>query len=582
MRFRKRIFRICLVLLTLISGTRIPSNAAGGVSFQADSLEAALKLENRAEEKIRILLALSEELLNTNPGKGLLYAREALRLSEARGDRKNILSAAINLTNLYYRNGDLKQATLTGERAIDLAAELELDAEYVRASQLLGYVFDALGDYDRSTELFFSSLKTSEKLKDKKQISRSLYGIGYTCFSQNNFTRALDYYQKALVMAREMGDTTMIAGCLNNISATYGSLNDTHYIERYVREAIAINLQMNNLHWACINYGNLGSYFLERKQFDSSYHYLILAGELARSIQNAAQVAACNQRLSNYFLTTGDPVTALKWAQEALRVGQAHGLKKDIYEAMNTIRRIYLQKNEIALAYHYDTLANMMKDSLDLDANNALLSKLELQYELDKSAQEKRMAEQRRLAATILILVILIAAVVILVLLYFRFRLRSKYYRLQNEKLEAELEFKNKELASNVMSLMKKNEILSEITQQLIDLKQKAAKDETREAIDHIAGDLQRSMDVKIWEEFELRFRQVHKDFYDKLLQKYPDLSPNEQKLCAFLRLNMTNKEISELTGQSIKALETARYRLRIKFGISNSQVNLITFLSSI
>jgi DNA-binding CsgD family transcriptional regulator len=307
-----------------------------------------------------------------------------------------------------------------------------------------------------------------------------------------------------------------------------------------------------------------------------------LALQLADSINNATQIAACSQLLANYFVRTGDPGTGMKWAQEALRVGQAHGLKKSVYEAMTTIRSIFLQQKEIALAYHYDKLANMMKDSLDLDANNALLSKLELQYELDKSAQEKRMAEQRKLAATLLILVVLIAAVVILVLLYFRFRLRSKYYRLQNEKLETELEFKNKELASNVMSLMKKNEILSEITQQLIDLKQKAAKDETREAIDHIAGDLQKSMDVKIWEEFELRFRQVHKDFYDKLLQKYPDLSPNEQKLCAFLRLNMTNKEISELTGQSIKALETARYRLRIKFGISNSQVNLITFLSSI
>ncbi len=67
-----------------------------------------------------------------------------------------------------------------------------------------------------------------------------------------------------------------------------------------------------------------------------------------------------------------------------------------------------------------------------------------------------------------------------------------------------------------------------------------------------------------------------------EFMERFPNLSPSEQRLCAFLRLNMSSKEISELTGQSLNALETARYRLRKKLGISNSQVNLITFLSRI
>jgi DNA-binding CsgD family transcriptional regulator len=142
------------------------------------------------------------------------------------------------------------------------------------------------------------------------------------------------------------------------------------------------------------------------------------------------------------------------------------------------------------------------------------------------------------------------------------------------------LEFKNKELALNVMSLLKKNEILSEISKKLINVKNEAVKDETKDAIRRIYKELQKSTDDEIWEEFELRFRQVHSEFYNKLMKRFPDLSPSEQRLCAFLRLNMSSKEISELTGQSLNALETARYRLRKKLGITNSQVNLITFLS--
>ena len=97
-----------------------------------------------------------------------------------------------------------------------------------------------------------------------------------------------------------------------------------------------------------------------------------------------------------------------------------------------------------------------------------------------------------------------------------------------------------------------------------------------------IARKLKKNAESEIWEEFELRFKQVHGDFYSKLLENFPDLSQGEQRLCAFLRLNMSTKEISDLTGQSISALEMARFRLRKKLGISSTDVNLAKFLSQV
>ena len=91
-----------------------------------------------------------------------------------------------------------------------------------------------------------------------------------------------------------------------------------------------------------------------------------------------------------------------------------------------------------------------------------------------------------------------------------------------------------------------------------------------------------KSTEEETLKEFSLRFKEVHKEFYDKLLQQFPDLTPSEIKLCAFLRLNMTSKEISELTGQRLNTLENARYRLRQKLGITNSETNLVSFLAQI
>jgi len=160
--------------------------------------------------------------------------------------------------------------------------------------------------------------------------------------------------------------------------------------------------------------------------------------------------------------------------------------------------------------------------------------------------------------------------------------MKAKNDRLAKQKLQDEVDFKNKELTLNVMNLIRKNEILSDISSRLMLIENEAVKDETKNAIIRIAHDLQKNTEDEIWEEFELRFKQVHGQFYERLMQKFPDLSPNDLKLCAFLRLNITSKEICKMTGQRISSLEIARHRLRKKLGISNTQTNLVTFLAQI
>jgi hypothetical protein len=154
--------------------------------------------------------------------------------------------------------------------------------------------------------------------------------------------------------------------------------------------------------------------------------------------------------------------------------------------------------------------------------------------------------------------------------------------QLEKAGFEREMDFKNKEMVLNVMSLMKKNEMLSGLSEKLIKIEKEATSEESKETIQKVAHELKKSQEEEIWKEFSYRFKEVHGEFYDKLLQKFPSLSPNELKLCAFLRLNMSSKDIAELTGQRVSTLETARYRLRQKLGIVNSDTNLITFLTSL
>ena len=86
---------------------------------------------------------------------------------------------------------------------------------------------------------------------------------------------------------------------------------------------------------------------------------------------------------------------------------------------------------------------------------------------------------------------------------------------------------------------------------------------------------------TKMWEDFEARFVQVNTSFYNSLGKKHPDLSRNELKLCALVKLNFSTKEMSQLLGISNDGVNKARYRLRKKLDLQRD-VNLTTYMNSI
>jgi ligand-binding sensor domain-containing protein/DNA-binding CsgD family transcriptional regulator len=156
--------------------------------------------------------------------------------------------------------------------------------------------------------------------------------------------------------------------------------------------------------------------------------------------------------------------------------------------------------------------------------------------------------------------------------------------QLRNEKLQAEIGHKNSELASSAMNLVRKMEILSKIKEDLnsfkthIDLKNGSAR-EFQKIIKLIDGELDHNEE---WERFAMHFDSVHANYLKKLREYCPEISNAELKLAAYLRLNLSTKEIAQLLNISIRGVETSRYRLRKKLGLNSSDKSLGDFLSSV
>ena len=147
---------------------------------------------------------------------------------------------------------------------------------------------------------------------------------------------------------------------------------------------------------------------------------------------------------------------------------------------------------------------------------------------------------------------------------------------LKNDLLAEELEHKKKEVMTKVMYLVKKNEFIQAESNELSLILGKLKK-ENKALLLAIIKRLNQVIDKDVWVEFETYFNSINDTFYESL--NIYDLTSNERRLCAFLKLDMSSKEISSITGQSLRSIEVARYRLRKKFDLSNSTISLYEFL---
>jgi DNA-binding CsgD family transcriptional regulator len=119
------------------------------------------------------------------------------------------------------------------------------------------------------------------------------------------------------------------------------------------------------------------------------------------------------------------------------------------------------------------------------------------------------------------------------------------------------------------MDLIRKNKFLAKIKEELEKIKNSSNDESLKEKIASLIGKIDKDIDTnKQWEVFETAFDEVHEDFLTRLKSRYPTLTPNELRLCAYLRMNISTKEIAPLMNISIRGVEICRYRVRKKLNI--------------
>jgi len=487
----------------------------------------------------------------------------------------------------YYLSFDHIKAARYAQKAKDLSTEKGNKQYQLKSDRMLAAVFFYMGDYKKASIHFFNAMKYFENAGDSIGKSYMLINLGAVHDRLKEFDVALSYYLKAQNLFNNASTdkatkARFLTSLYNNIAGIYQTKGDFQSALQYYEKTLSLAKETSNKPLMGIAFNNLGKLYLTNlKKPDKSFEYLMEGLKVRTEVGNKNEISKSYIQLSDYYYEQHKYVEAKQAASQALKLGKEIAsleTQKDGYQSLALIEEGSGNYKESLTAFKQFKKIN---DSIQSQVAGGEVTKLQLQYDFEKADQQRIQEQEKTKARYTLAIFVLASGLTIAILIVIAARSRAKQTELKQKNLAQDVEIKNKELTTNVMYLIRKNELINNVAERLLTIKQSLVP-ENQKPVHDIILDLQREGDNDTWKEFEMRFNQVHSDFYAKLRSLYPSLSPADEKLCAFLRLNMSSKEIAAITQQNVKSVEVARARLRKKLNLTNTTSNLVTHLTSL
>jgi tetratricopeptide (TPR) repeat protein len=570
----------------------------------ADSLKRIYyHQETTLEAKSLASAQIAEAYLHKNIDTSRLYARIGLEMAYENNLTRGIFRNSCVLGKTMLMLDSLQQALEIFENASVHFEKLEDPRDALCIFLLLGYVNDMLEDYHKAHQALYTGLRIAEETHDSAFLWSYFNNLGSHYIALMDYRQAIGYLNRSNIVYNTLTEGQKkfsLASVFNNLGICYLNLKELDSALYYFHKALLFPEMKTDLYGRFNLLNNLGEVAFQKGNFEDALNYFTISGQILDSMQGRFEggtqllFAYHYNNLGNIYLARKEYSMARHFFSKALvsnTLSNEMVINANAYEGLS---KVYESENNQAAALEYFKKFTLARDSLQMKARDHEITRLTLEYQFEQNLNQKQLEidrnefrhRRRELVYTILIIVIL-ASLLILFLLYRlqwnrtrRHHLEEKAVRLENEKISEELDYRNKELTTNVLYLLKKNELIMSISRKLADVMEKLDKEDA-EKMRGIIAELDKITIDNTWDEFELRFKEVHTEFYNRLVNQYPDLTAQELRICAFLRLNMTNKEIAAITFQSTDSLKTARYRLRKKLGIERDE-NLVSFLTRI
>lgn len=570
----KSLLPLCKVLLFIAFMTHGYSVNASKI----DVLKTEIQKSTNVDEKLRKMIDLAKVYKYVNIDSSLYFCDKAYPMTLSDKNINYEIEILTLKSELSRKKGDYDKAMNFATLARDKS--IMADSKKLHANVLLslGGVYFDLGAFDLAYENCMTSLEIFKSLNDEEGAFWCHNTFGILLSFQKQMKESLEYFNMAEKAAIALNDNVLMAAIFNNLGLYHLNTGNLKMAEAYIHKSLKICEDERFTMMIIYNYANLAILYAMNNDYDKAIKTWLTIESIAMSAGSKYELAKSRYSLAWIYYQTGDKSKALDYFHQSYATSIEIGSVEMAKINLDYLSKIYYELGDLNQAYGYSVDYNKFTDSLNM-LNNAN-SMMRLKYEYDYQRDKESLIWQNRVRNIIIavLFIVLFFIVFSVIVMKKRHKLKIKNMELSRAQLEIELEHKSREMTTKLIYLQKKNDMIASIVDQLLKLKPQM-KIQNQEVIDGVINTLKNNTEGDNWKEFELRFEEIHSGFMKKLNERFPDLTQNEKRLCAYLRLNMTTKEIASLLYLSIHSVDSARYRLRKKLNLTNSDIDISAFL---
>lgn len=508
-----------------------------------------------------------------------------IRYSDSIGYPKGVAELAISASKIYMLDFQTSQAMEMLETA-RIAMEKTNDPGLAAlVSFYYGYFNRRINNTDAAIQFWLKALQLSLEAGDSAMYAQTLMQTGSLYLHKGLFVKAREYIGKSMSVNKQRRDQASLSIDYHLFSLYHSKKGEMDSARYYLETALKQCSESGNRILYIYNLNNLASFNIEKEDLDEGEYNCLEALRLFDSIGHSIPPTSAK---SVVFANLGLLNAKRKNYKEAVRyytLAYADSLyNTDPDYRIDLLYHLFTSHRNLgnhSLAWHFHDQYLSLRDLKDKKAVEQNLLNLEAQYNFKKLQHDHEQKQQRLRLLLIAALIIIVLGSLIVILSFQKLRIKKKNDDLIKKLEEEKMERLRRELASSALNIVRineqKNSLISTLRERL-----PLFKPENQKNVSDIISEFEKDKSDKSWREFEIRFTEVHAGFYKNLSRINPHLTFNEKRLCAFLVLDMTTKEISSITGQSIRAIEQARIRLRKQLDLTNKDISLTAFLNSI
>lgn len=474
-------------------------------------------------------------------------------------------------------------AIATGKEIIRLSKQAGIQAGVIKGYNMAGMAYWAKGDFNSGLQNMQQAMKIAQQHADTPELATVYGNIAILYIDMGDKDMGLEYSKKAISLFNATGQKKNAIHYINNIGWIYESKEMYDSALYYYKIAVeGYETHFDTQNWLGQAYANLSSTYGHAGEPGQAMAYGSKAVNTSRKYpDNKKALGHSYLALAKAHLDNGTYRQCILYADSALQLAADNNINTLIAEAHWLKYKAYEQTGNYKAAIQHLELNRKWTDSLVNEETDAQLARVKTALATEKKDKEialNKAARQQTMFYLILSLITIVFVSVTAYQLYkrqqMRIKTRDKQLELeQKDKKLVELDLQNqqlkneelnKELLTFTLTTAQKNQLLQDINEQLNNLPDTNTAELRK--VKHIVQTAMGSEEE--WEEFKLRFEQVHRSFFEELKNDFPTLTPNDLRMCAFIKLNLNSKQVASLLNIAPSSADISKYRLKKKLGL--------------